>query len=379
MGQSDSQVVVGINVSGKQRSHLRELQDKVVQYERRNEKATVKVNALYQEYEKVVMPHDRKMGDTRCLWIRHLMSFLDSKEIKRKERQLLFEYVDDQLRQMHDFPFFYDSDMLRSLTEHLDQYGENLFRKERKQALEQICDEFSLMMKETFGEDVEVPYSQLREALNSGNSESMKRLVEQLREAYFARQTDREDEAGEKEPEWRDFGFNYTPDEHDDTSAIREVFRGSQLSKIYRQIARVVHPDREQDPLKKEEKHRLMQQLVKARNEGDVVALVTMYGELVPDGDISLDSDALKHVAHLLSMRLRMLNNTHRDIFNGQGFKTCVWKQFSASGKKKTREKMTLYIRDVHKGIKQMEKDIQHLSTPRKVVTFIHSVFWSDF
>ncbi|EIM5532570.1 hypothetical protein LNM54_004402 [Salmonella enterica subsp. enterica] len=34
-----------------------------------------------------------------------------------------------------------------------------------------------------------------------------------------------------------------------------------------------------------------MQQLVKARKEGDVVTLMTMYGEFVPDGDILLDSE----------------------------------------------------------------------------------------
>lgn len=99
-----------------------------------------------------------------------------------------------------------------------------------------------------------------------------------------------------------------------------------------------------------------MQQLVKARNEGDVLTLVKMYGELVPDGDISLERDALERVDHLLSMRIRMLNNAHRDIFSGQGLKTGVWKRFSAPGKNKIREKMTLYIREIHHGIKQMEK-----------------------
>ncbi|EDS7008249.1 hypothetical protein A3R75_004699 [Salmonella enterica subsp. diarizonae] len=147
--------------------------------------------------------------------------------------------------------------MLRSLTEYLGYHGETLFRKERKLVLDQICHEFSLMMKATFGEDVDIPHSQLREVLNSGNREAMEQLFEQLREEYVASQAGGEDAPGDKEPEWQNFEFNYSPDENDSTSTIREIFRGSQLSKIYRQVARVVHPDREQDPLKKEEKHRL--------------------------------------------------------------------------------------------------------------------------
>lgn len=34
------------------------------------------------------------------------MSFLDSKALKRKDRQLLFEYVDEQLSQIQDFLFY---------------------------------------------------------------------------------------------------------------------------------------------------------------------------------------------------------------------------------------------------------------------------------
>ncbi|ECT1023549.1 hypothetical protein DPO11_26930 [Salmonella enterica] len=375
MTQSGGQIIVG-GVSGEHRNAFSAHWRKVAQYERRNEKATVKVNTLCQEYELRVMPHDRKMGEARCRWLRHIMLFLNSKELKRKDRQLLFEYVDEQLEQMQDFPFFYDPQMLRSLTEEPGCHGEALFRKERKQVPEQVCHEFNLMMKATFGDDSEIPHSQLREILNSGDREAMELLFGQLREEYVDKKNGHEYATGDKEPEWQDFEFNYSPDENDNASTIREIFRGGQLSKIYRQIARVVHPDREQCPQKKEEKYRLMQQLVKARKEGDVVTLVKMYGEFVSDGDISLDSEEQEHVDHLLSMRLRELNQNHRDIFHGQGFKTCVWKAFSASSKKQTQEKMARYIRDVHNGIKQVEKDILYFNTPRKIMTFIHSVFW---
>ncbi|EIC4352141.1 J domain-containing protein [Salmonella enterica] len=376
MIQSGNPVVVGVNGAEKEKNGLRELWEKVERYERRNEKATLKIDALYLDYEQTVMPYDRKMGGIRCQWLSHLMSFLDSKELKRRERQFLFEYIDEQLEQMCNSAFFYDTDVLRSLTERHEQYGDKLFKQERKQALERTCREISLMMKAAFGDDVEIPYSQIQDALGAGNEEAIAHIFEQISENYLFRHTDGGINEG---AEWQDFEFSYVPDEDDDASTISEIFRGSQLSKIYRQVARVVHPDRESDPLRKEEKHRLMQQLVKARNEGDVITLVKMYGEFVPAGDISLDSEALEHVEHLLLMRLRMLNNIHRDIFNGQGFKTCVWKQFTASSKKKMREKMTCYIRDIGIGIRQMEKDIHDINSPRKVMTFIHSRFFSGF
>ncbi|EDQ2936792.1 hypothetical protein L2D25_26085 [Salmonella enterica subsp. enterica serovar Muenchen] len=43
--------------------------------------------------------------------------------------------------------------------QYLGHHGETLFRKERKQVLEQICHEFSLMMTATLGEDVDIPHS----------------------------------------------------------------------------------------------------------------------------------------------------------------------------------------------------------------------------
>lgn len=96
------------------------------------------------------MPHDRKMGEACCQRLTHLMSFLNSKEIKLKGRQLLFEYIDEQLMQMQNFPFVYAPEILWSLAEHLDHYGEVLFRKERKQALDQSVHEYTGRLRALF-------------------------------------------------------------------------------------------------------------------------------------------------------------------------------------------------------------------------------------
>ena len=51
-----------------QTHYLSELWEKIEKNERRNEKAEIKVDQLFAEYDKVVAPYDKKMGSVRCAW-----------------------------------------------------------------------------------------------------------------------------------------------------------------------------------------------------------------------------------------------------------------------------------------------------------------------
>lgn len=196
-------------------------------------------------------------------------------------------------------------------------------------------------------------------------------LIESIKAEYLDNNPEEQDEWDDVSQEWQDFEFNYYQNEEDEASKITELFKGSRLNKMYKRIANVIHPDKEQDHLKREEKNKLMQSLVKAKKDRDVITLIKLYSQFVPDGEYYLGEEAMKHVEHLLEMKIRTLNMTHKDIFNGQGIKSYVWKNFSATSKKKTREKMQDHIHHIELEIKNTEKDILKLDSVKRVVKFI--------
>ncbi|MCU8168256.1 hypothetical protein M2H12_21445 [Vibrio vulnificus] len=357
-----------------QANYLSELWQKIEKIEHRNEKAELKVDRLFSEYDKVLAPYDRKLGSARCAWVRHLMSFLLSKELKRDTRERLMQVIEHELSDFHELPFFYDMNEIRTLCEEYDAYHDRMFRKEKQQALDTACSEFESAMKDMFGEDIELPHKEIRETLASGNWFDLASLMESIRSSFFEQNAEAFSEWEEAEEEWHDFEFDYFDSEEDDAANIKEMFRGTQLNKMYKRIANVIHPDKEPDPLKKEEKYRLMQTLAVAKRDNDVMTLVRMFTKHVPDADCLLDENTLLRMEHLLEMKIRDLNRAHRDIFNRQGFKSMVWKQFSATSKKKTQAKMQEHIAVAESSIASLQKQIGKVNSIKQLNRYLKSL-----
>lgn len=347
------------------------LWNKIEKHEIRNQKAEKKVNDLYQEYEQIIFPYEKNITNSRYRFVEHLMTFLSVKAMKPKEHQRLFNYLDYWMNALHNFYAYRDLDTLNRLSEQLELHHDKLFHKEKQQALNRACNEIEVMLKGILGEDIDLPHKKIRDAITSGDSYDFMTLIESIKAEYLDNNPEEQDEWDDVSQEWQDFEFNYYQNEEDEASKITELFKGSRLNKMYKRIANVIHPDKEQDPLKREEKNKLMQSLVKAKKDRDVITLIKLYSQFVPDGEYYLGEEAMKHVEHLLEMKIRTLNMTHKDIFNGQGLKSYVWKNFSATSKKKTREKMQDHIHHIELEIKNTEKDILKLDSVKRVVKFI--------
>ena len=357
-----------------QANYLSELWKKIEKNELRNEKAERKVDLLFLEYNKVLDPYDKKLGSTRCAWVKHLLSFLTAKELKKNTQSRLMKVIEHELSDFYQLPFFYNMDEVHALSAEYDAYHDKVFRKEKQKALDTACSEFESAMKAMLGEDIDLPHKKIRETLASGNRFNLESLIDSISAAFFEHHAEATLESEQREDEWHDFEFDYFDSEEDDALNIKEMFRGTQLNKMYKRIASVIHPDKETDPLKKEEKHRLMQTLAVAKRDNDVMTLVRMFTKYVPGADCLLDETTLLRMEHLLEMRIRELNRTHRDIFNNQGFKSIVWKEFSATSKKKTQAKMQEHIVMAEDSIAALQKRMGKLDSIKQLNKYLKSL-----
>lgn len=354
---------------------IRFLWNKIKQYEQRNQKAELKVDRLYQEYEQIVLPHEKKLADIRCLRVKHFMSFLSNKcDLNSKDRESLFEYLESQLHFLYNFPFFCNPETLSSLSEDLDNYAEKYFAKKNQKILDKACNDFKKMLKATLGDDIELPHNEIRDTFRSGNENDLINLIEGIKDAYLEKHPEDKEDWENSERDWADFEFNYYQEGEEQGTKMTEIFRGSELNKIYKRIANVIHPDKETDLAKKAEKHQIMQLLSIAKKKGDVVTLISMYSQYVSDEAYEFDSETLLHINHLLEMRLRELNLTHQDIFNRQGVKSYVWKIFSASSKKKIKEKMSEYIEEIKIEANNVDKEIKKIDSIKRLKKFLRSL-----
>ncbi|MEZ9437483.1 hypothetical protein [Vibrio atlanticus] len=362
------------NVPHSQSDYLSELWRKIEKNERRNQKAELKVNQLFSEYKDKLTPYDKKLDHLHCAWVKHLMSFLTSKKLKTNIRNRLMQAIEQELIELLDRPFINDRDKVEALCEEYETYHNKVFQKEKQQALNAACREFENGMKEMFGADIDLPHKKIREILASGDPFAIEAFISTLWASFVKHNTDSFSPRAQNEDDWDDFEFDYFESEDDDALNIKEMFRGTQLNKMYKRIASVIHPDKESDPLKKEEKHRLMQKLAVAKRENDVMTLVRMLTEYVPDSEHLLDETTLVRMEHLLEMKLLDLNRAHRDIFSQQGVKSQVWRQFSAPSKKKTQAKMEKYIEVIDDSIVSLEKRIRKVNSINQLKKYLGSL-----
>ncbi|CAK1950858.1 Molecular chaperone DnaJ [Vibrio crassostreae] len=368
------------NVPHSQSDYLSELWRKIEKNERRNQRAELKVNQLFSEYKDKLTPHDKKLDHLHCAWVKHLMSFLTSKKLKTNIRNRLMQAIEQELIDLLDRPFINDRDKVEALCEEYETYHNKVFQKEKQQALNAACREFENGMKEMFGADIDLPHKKIREILASGDPFAIEAFISALWASFVKHNNDSFSPRAQNEDDWDDwddwddFEFDYFESEDDDALNIKEMFRGTQLNKMYKRIASVIHPDKESDPLKKEEKHRLMQKLAVAKRENDVMTLVRMLTEYVPDSEHLLDETTLVRMEHLLEMKLLDLNRAHRDIFSQQGVKSQVWRQFSAPSKKKTQAKMEKYIEVIDDSIVSLEKRIRKVNSINQLKKYLGSL-----
>ncbi|MGD8567204.1 MAG: hypothetical protein PVJ39_03790 [Gammaproteobacteria bacterium] len=118
----------------------------------------------------------------------------------------------------------------------------------------------------------------------------------------------------------------------------RRLMDGSWARTLFRRAAQALHPDREQDPEQRQAKERSMQQLLEARNQGDILTLLHLYSEGAGVDDLVLAEQEMKSACQLMEEQLNDLRNEQSDFIYDHPLRMLVHDLFYSSSRK-TREK----------------------------------------
>ena len=88
------------------------------------------------------------------------------------------------------------------------------------------------------------------------------------------------------------------------SNSFEELFN---IDKLFRRIARAVHPDREQNEKKKAQKHAIMSECLQARENDDIATLLTLYAEHVGNLPDSWSNESTGALVSALEEQLREL------------------------------------------------------------------------
>lgn len=125
--------------------------------------------------------------------------------------------------------------------------------------------------------------------------------------------------------------------------SLDKLSKAEQLNKIYKRLASLVHPDKEQDPGKKAQKHVLMQTLSEARKNNDAFTLLQLYQTHINEGEFAIDSDTLSSIQALLREKLHSLDDELHQAKSNNELSSLVWRKFSGRSKKQTEHNFKIH------------------------------------
>ncbi|MBL9174780.1 MAG: J domain-containing protein [Verrucomicrobiales bacterium] len=234
---------------------------------------TERLDRLMGAYAADLHPLELDILEQRKALVRALRPFLKGKSLPgRRQRDTLRTLLYDQLETIQSIagPVWTDED-LRDLWNELDA----VFRARRSRLDDTLFNEFQSVAEQEFDAmGLKVDLSKFRPGMTPQEfQEAMEDVHRQVEEA--------------PDPEPKPRGTSQTPPGSKprptaaDRKRLEEELRQRDLSSLYKQLAKLLHPDLEADPTRRAEKESAMKRLTTAYKDRDLHALLELELEWI--------------------------------------------------------------------------------------------------
>ena len=135
------------------------------------------------------------------------------------------------------------------------------------------------------------------------------------------------------------------------------------INRLFRQLAKVLHPDREQDETLKAEKHLLMSQCLEARQNKDIDTLLELYCEHVGELPEGLTDDSHEELISALELQLKQLQRELRQQRFGDALQAQIVERYSDSSNTGVQQKIAKHAKELDRVITDNERTQRQLAT----------------
>ncbi|WP_351189580.1 J domain-containing protein [Shewanella sp. TB4-MNA-CIBAN-0142] len=321
-----------LNTSNKQWQKLDKLWQDVEKKQARNQRYRAKLDGFYEEFKPLIESKEHVVCAATGKWIQHLLTFVPRKTIKGNQRVELYGWIEEELTILEANPFnpISTTDLREFFTSLLIDFQSTMPKQTvSDEELEALREDLFGM----FGEWLPLSNEELIDMIH--HPERCQAYIhDMLSQSNNAEaQDEHQDDVEWDEPGWDmgdDFSFGNDDSELPMSTAL---FEDKAMTKLYRQLANQLHPDKEQDLEQKALKKDLMQLLSQAKKDKDALALLMMAQEHLPEYKLIADEDMIKRVEAALYSKIALLNQDHQFMQHGNDIKSEIWRRFGGGGK----------------------------------------------
>lgn len=142
---------------------------------------------------------------------------------------------------------------------------------------------------------------------------------------------------------------------------IKHLQDGLSVDRLFRRLARVLHPDREPDESLKQEKHVLMSQCLKARDEDDIHTLLAYYCEYVGELPEDIGDDSHEQLIQALEQQLKQLQAELRQRRVADPLHEQIVDRYHAASDEGRQHNIERHARILDSEIEQVQRDYRAL------------------
>lgn len=317
------------------------------------EKKQLQFDAALKMYGSEVHPIKNRLAEYRRQLVTILWDVFKSKKLSKADQQplkkILKDHVQELCSQMEGGP---DEDLKKMFTELEGESFEKVLQREKEMIKDEMADLFEEM-------DIDLDM----DGMDMNDEKSMAEKMAEIQQKLFERQ-EKEQEKFERRKKKK----RLTP-KQEETERMRqavEEMKQKNISTIYKQLAKLFHPDLEQDEGRKAEKEILMKELIAAYELKDLHALLTLELKWIHkenDHLESLSDEKLNIYLQILREQARDLEHEIYNMFQQPRYSVLV-QEFGFDVQRLPLEKVKDHLRYIKNIDRSFKQDLENFRSP---------------
>ena len=312
--------------------------ERVAHQQKKNDRLREQIKTFTEQVSEAVEQQEKAYVTTLYQSCEHLLVFYGRKSLAAWQREVLMEWILDYIDTITSNPFAGGID-LTALYQAMDATMEKI----HPEAIDPFQDDELHSEQDFFDEMTDEDDASIFEKLFSD-------FQDDPRFDEFFRQQE-----------------SFEQQIKDDERALNKLMKGGSINKLFRRVARVLHPDREQNEEARQEKNRLMSELIEARDNNDITTLFAFYAEYVGQSPLQELGGDLADATELLNRQYAQLRSQHADIVHEDPKTAALYRRFH----KKT---MKAAQREINTHLENLQQDINNLTLFCKEVTSLNKL-----
>lgn len=329
--------------------------ERLKRIESQNDKVQENLAELIARVTPQIEPYELKKYHAVTMLTLKLIPFLSRKTLPEYMRRALHEWILDNMQILDYNPFH----------EKIDTTVIDILLQENIQKLQQNESEKFLKRLAKQGHSAE-ELAEAEEMVNAlNNSDSLEEFLKQTAKEFQDDDIDEDDMFGfDDDPLFSDASLNddlhndsfydhsdYGNDWSEDNQAAQDaelarLMKTTSINKLFRKIARAMHPDLEQDKNKKREKHDQMARLLEAREQKDVAYILQLYTQIFGQLPNDFPQTDFAKLTKIINIKIEHAKQHKNNIIYDNPFHSAFHEWFSAPTKQKEALNIKNFIRE---------------------------------